>query len=800
MDTQQPYEGRRAHWIRYNHTERMPHRWIVADTESYRVAELDGEAQRLRCWDAVRWRTDLQTGDHAESAHGETAADFWQWVDDYTRAGARTVLWFHNASYDLRTLDCFAQLPALGWELDWCNLDRDVSVATWRSDHGTLVIADTWTWLAKPLADVSGMVGIGKPRLPDDDDTLQAWHARCAADVQITAEAVRQLLQFVKDEHLGNWQPSGAGMGYATWRHRFLNHKVLVHDDAPAIAAERAAMHAGRAEAWWHGKAKGGPFTEWDMHMSYCRIAAECDVPVKLFADDGACSDKVHRWAMRHWTVLCEVEVTTQLPVVPHQTGERTLWPVGTFRTTLWQPELELIERTGGSYKVLHQWRYNAAPALAEWAKWSMAMCAADDSRITPVQRTWVKHQSRALIGRLALRNASWSEWGANPYGWCGLTDLVDGDTGEHHRMMHVGGRTFVEGERKEASSSLPQITGYIMAVSRVRLWDAAAAAGLDHVLHVDTDSVICDRHGTAALEVAIGDGLAGGWRPKERWSSLDVTGPRHYRSSGRRVIPGVPRGAVETSPGIFRGDVWQSLASSLEASESDVVRVMAREWKPRRFDGRRPWGVEGVAQPIRLPEAQEETHGELADRGRLDTGRGRAAAPSNRRPRGRAAAGGRSGQGRPTASRPHSGGQDEPQARSHERRGRPPKGDQPRATQAVARTPGRRGRPDRGLGDGPQLPAGGGVQSVAVRDGNRQLAASRGRPEDAAATRRRPAAATTGAKRADQLRSVQRHAGRNSAPDRPAAGARNNGRASSPGGRAVSNVTGDNQRGRAAD
>src|SRR5258708_6340149 len=342
----------------------MPHRWIVADSEGRAVATDRGEDQRLRCVDATRWRDDLKTGDHAEDHSGESAEEFWAWVAEWCKAGARTVLWFHNVAYDARTLDMFAILPQLGFWLDWCNLDRNVSVATWRSDHGTLVVADTYTWLAKPLADVGGMVGIGKPVLPKDGDSLAAWHVRCRADVAITRAAVLDLLAFVRDQHLGNWQPSGAGMGYAAWRHRFLKYKVLVHDDAPALAAERTAMHAGRAEAWWHGPAKGAPFDEWDMHMAYCRIAAEYAVPARLYAYDGRPSAKVHAWAMQHWTVLCRVKVHTEVPCVPNHTGERTLWPVGEFETTLWQPELELVTRTGGSYEVLEQWRYVSLPVL----------------------------------------------------------------------------------------------------------------------------------------------------------------------------------------------------------------------------------------------------------------------------------------------------------------------------------------------------------------------------------------------------------------------------------------------------
>jgi hypothetical protein len=607
MDTTDPYPGRVAHWVRHNSTERIPHRWIVADSEARRRDIRGGEEQRLRCAVAVRWSDNPRAWADDEWADFTDAAEFWRWVTGHCRAGARTVTWFHNASYDLRTLDAFTVLPALGWELDWCNLDRDVSVASWRGVAGTLVIADTWTWLAKPLASVAGMVGIGKPRLPGPGASDAVWLARCRSDVEITAEAVRQLLAFVKAEGLGNWQPSGAGMGYATWRHKHLEHKVLVHNDAPALAAERQAMHTGRAEAWWHGQAPGGPFTEWDCHMAYPRIGAECDVPVKLFCHDGAVSAKVHEWARNKWVTLCRVQVRTQAPVVPHQDGQRTIWPVGEFETILWQPELDLIRETGGTYRVLEQWRYNAAPALASWARWSMAMCASPDARLTPVQRTWVKHQSRALIGRLGMRNRCWNEWGANPFGWVGLSDYLDAGTGETARMMHVGHKTFTEGERREASSSLPQITGYIMSECRARLWRAAAAAGLGHVMHLDTDSVITDAAGSRAIETAIEAGLPGGWRRKATWRQLEVTGPRHWRSTGRRVIPGVPAGAAEIEPGVFAGEVWQSLAGALGDRQPARVKVMSRQWRPRRFDGRRPWTGEGPAQPPRLGRQTEE-------------------------------------------------------------------------------------------------------------------------------------------------------------------------------------------------
>ena len=603
------YPGRACHWIRPNSQERIPHRHIVADTESDRLPLADGEQLRFHCAAAARWRDDLPSGDHLERGYWTSPRQFWEWVLDYCWSHGRTVLWFHNAGHDLGQLDAFRILPALGCELRWCNLSRDVSVVTWATPRGTLVIADTLTWVNVPLEDCAPLTGMAKTPLPRRGDPEPAWRARCEADVEITRRVVAQLLAFIAAEHLGNWQPSGAGMGHTAWRHRFMTDKVLVHDDAGALAAEREAMHAGRAEAWHHGRAAGGPFTEWDMHMSYCRIAAECLVPAKLWAHDPRPSRRVHEWALEHWRVLARVTVTTDQPVVPCQHDGRTLWPTGTFDTTLWDSELQLITDAGGTYTVHEQWRYTRKPALKAWAEWSLACCGLPGDRLDPVARLWVKHQSRAVIGRLALRTPSWEEWGENYLpGHAGIS-LVTDSSGVTRRQMHVGSKVLEETDRAEASNSVPQVTSWIMAEARARLWRATLAAGQEHVLHVDTDAVITDAEGSSGLERAITGGLPGAWRSKERWRSLEITGPRHYQAPGRRQVPGVPRRAVQTAPGTYEGEIWDSLARTLTEAPGAAGRIRLRTWHPQRIDHRRPWTGDGPhrALPVRLP-AQEET------------------------------------------------------------------------------------------------------------------------------------------------------------------------------------------------
>lgn len=604
-----PYPGRTPHWVKPNHTERIPHRHIVADCESRTAQAIDGEVQTLRCAAAVRWRRDLPTGDHRETARFTDAVAFWRWVRDYCHTHGRTVVWFHNAAVDLAWTDAFRILPALGYELAWCNLDRQVSVVTWRSQHGTLVIADTYTWIHCGLAEAAPFTSTRKPPLPRDTDSAEAWMARCEADVLITEEIVRRLLAFIAREHLGNWQPSGAGMGWTTWRHRFMDYKVLIHDDTDALEAEREAMHAGRAESWHHGPAPGGPFTLWDMSMCYTTIAAECLIPAKLWCHDPAPTARIHAWALEKWRTLARVTVTTDVPVVPAQHGGRVIWPVGTFQTTLWDTELELLTEAGGTYTVQEQWRYTRKPALKSWADWSITMCRLDEPVIDPIARLWVKHQARATIGRMGLRTASWEPFGANWMPYTGISYLTDAATGQTSRLMHVGAQVFAETGKSEAQQSCPQIISWIMAEARSRLWRAALAAGINQVVHVDTDSLITTAEGSRRMEQATALGLPGRWRVKDHWRRLELYGPRHYVSNTARQLPGVPRTAQETAPGVWEGELWDSLASTLTDGLGGVVRIRRREWRPKPVDHRRPWdGVTaGPAQPIRLgPEDQE--------------------------------------------------------------------------------------------------------------------------------------------------------------------------------------------------
>jgi hypothetical protein len=579
---------RAAHWIRLNHQCRIPKRWVSFDTESKSDRKGDTEIQSWRMGAAVRWRYGLKTGDQAESGIFDSPLDMWTWITSYCQKGMRTVAIAHNLGHDLRISEALTVLPSLGFSLEWCNLDSSVSAMTWRSDNGTLVLADSWTYLPLGLASIAPDVGLTKLPMPHDKAGHFKWEEYCLRDAVIVYRAMTELITFIGENDLGNWQPTGAGMAYATWRHRFMTHKVLVHDDTDALTAERAAMHTGRAEAWRHGRLSGDLWTELDMRNAYVTIASECSLPTKLKYRSGAITNAQYSKLSRIYRVACRVRVRTSVSCVPCNTGSKTYWPVGEFETWLWDTELQLLIDEQQEYEILDSYCYTSAPILKAWAEWILSLLAKDRDDISPVVKTWAKHCGRALIGRISLRCPQWEEYGLNPEGITGISRCTDLVTGITSRMMHVGNQTLIETERQEGRDSLPQVTGWIMAECRARLWRAMRAAGEGHLAHVDTDSVLTDRTGLTALRRAYGADFDRLWAVKGSWRKMIVYGPRNYRCGDLRKTSGVPKKADEILPNVFHGERWSGVASDLEAGRHNKVTVETATWEIKKTDPRR--------------------------------------------------------------------------------------------------------------------------------------------------------------------------------------------------------------------
>lgn len=593
------------HWLKPNHVTRLPRRFICLDTEAITEHAPGRQVQTFRCAVAVFDHQDKKGAPpaRAEWLRSSSLADTWAWVDARTHPRHRTVLVCHNLAYDLRILDAFRRLPELGWSLSMVRLGGDQAWCEWKRDGRTLLCVDSVAWFGVGIAALGELVGIAKPDLPGDDADEATWFARCEADVTILRAAWHRVMGWIESEDLGTFKPTGAGQGWAAFRHRWMDTPILHHGIDHIAESEREAAYAGRCEAWVWGQLGPGPWHEWDFHSAYAHIAEDCDVPTRLIGHSGARGAYKAISGSQGVATLIRATVTLSEPVLPVRGPHGILWPIGTITGWWWDVELDLAEREGATIEAHEGWRYEARPALRTWARWVLDTLDAPATVVDPVCRAVVKGWSRTVVGRFGSRWSTFDPIGeAMPDGWMMATARRAGEA-ESFRLLSVAGTTWAETHRHDSPDSAVHVMSWIMAATRVRLWAAMRVAGLDTVAYVDTDGLMVSSAGSERLS---GSGLPG-LRLKSAWRHVEILGPRQLVLEGRLKAAGVPSKATREGEHDWRADVWRSLPVSLAHGESDRVVITERTYNLVGTDHRRAHDPGGRTSPLAV------TPGELA-------------------------------------------------------------------------------------------------------------------------------------------------------------------------------------------
>lgn len=597
-----------AHYITPLKTDKIPPVHVVIDTET-RVHKKHGTAShKWACGASCEvWRTTHDDWVRDDAIPHKTPASLWDCVLAAQPRTGKLVVWAHNLSFDLRISEALRYLPRHGYELEAIVLEKTAAWAAFESAQGSVLICDLFSWLPAKLDKMAAEMGEPRPRFDYKGATDVELLQRCTGDVRLTGEIVRIMLDWLSDNQPGSFRPTGSGQSHALWRRRFLLPKsVLVHSDQYALERERTAMWAGRAEAWVHGEVKG-PIYEHDLNLAYCRIAAAHDVPsVLLHRAAGMPTDRF-RSLTKTRAILSEVTVETAQPLVPTGDDERIYWPVGRFKTVLWEPEVLLLMDKGASVTIDRVWVYRRAPVLRPMAQWLIWLLTDPAAELPPPLKRLVKHWARTLVGRCALRFRRWEDFGTVPQMGLSLSTLCDLENGEETQLLHVGEKVMELTELAESDSSTPQITGWVMSKARANLWHVLAKAGLENVLYMDTDGLLVNAAGHKRLMGGKHWPFEAGLIFKTTWGSATIRGPRNVTLETVRRIAGVPVLAVQIGDLSFDGEVFVGVDTSLATRQPNTVTVLPRLFEVKDTDPRRQVQPDGKTLPFEVNDDEGE-------------------------------------------------------------------------------------------------------------------------------------------------------------------------------------------------
>ncbi len=591
-------EGRTVppHWLRRNEGSRTPHRVMIIDTETRPESTPGAEHHRLRWWHLrlSRRHTENPRRPVQLDLAGTSAAELARHVDELAIAKQSLWIYTHNLGFDLQVTGLPEELGRLGWEI----IDLGITGRSpWmRLGHGRrrIVLCDSTSWLPAPLAAVGESLGVEKPVIEDwTAATDEEIAVRCLADVEILSRAILTIMDWWDECDMGRWQWTGPGCGWAAFRHKFLDAKILMDPEPLRMALERAAVYGGRREAYRIGDLGPGHYADLDFEAAYPQIASTIELPRRPIARVPYMTAEAFGQLPSDWGILSRCTVTTSTPVVPCRLDGRIYYPVGTFETVLAQPDIVGAIEAGATVDLGDTIIYQLEPFLRSWGQWITGVIDGTGQDVPAVVRTMAKHWSRTVIGRFAMHAQRTEDWGDAAWPFFYAEAGIDWDSGCEVIDLHACGRHLRVFRDSEPENVFPAVTAWVEAECRQLLRRAMESCPPGTVMQCDTDGfmlslgdgpVSAPAVAESGPQTAVLTSPAAGAAPpvperigpvsvrvKGLYERAELLGPQAVILGDSRRIAGVPRSFTRIGELTYQGWTWPGYAWQLARSQPGV-------------------------------------------------------------------------------------------------------------------------------------------------------------------------------------------------------------------------------------
>jgi hypothetical protein len=580
--------GSFAHVLKANKTRRRPRNWIVFDCEAFITPTAGGGQEHTLRLGCGRYRRDGHGRHIAQLADFDfgTVQEFWGQVFDFCERDRRLVMVGYNIGYDIRLVNAFAELHDRGYGQQRIYVGGKVMICQWSQDKHHIVALDAMNYFDGSLESWGQILGL--PKIPVDfkrcSDSRLLDH--CRRDVEILDALLLRWFDFIDCHDLGCFSPTRASQSLTAFRHRFMSKKIYIHNNPRAIDIERAAYHGGRTECFHIGSVSGGPFYKLDVNSMYPTMMHAHPVPVRLRGiasslDVADLARLVNRYA------LCGLfDVSTDQPAYVVRQGPDTLYPVGNFNTHLCTPEIEYALKYNHIKRGLKVCVYDRAVIFKRYVDYFYKIRQRYKEQGNGLFVQMVKILMNSLYGKFGQRSEQWEKVPNELGDKDGEYTLFDDEKSQWLRYVVIATERWNILGRVESYSSFTAIAAHITAAARMNLWSLILRAGRSNVFYVDTDSLIVNAAGYAALSDVLDDSALGMLKLEYATQTLTIQSPKEYSTDLERKHKGIRKDAQQLSACSYRQDQWEGLRGAIAAGMTDrvrikpVIKVLSRQYR----------------------------------------------------------------------------------------------------------------------------------------------------------------------------------------------------------------------------
>jgi hypothetical protein len=371
------------------------------------------------------------------------------------------------------------------------------------STQGRIVIVDTRNWFPDRVSTSDATTGFdaaGQDTVCDSDNGRSADSESKAVCNLLVFE---KLIQWVKDNDMGLFRYTASSQAMGAYRHRFMEHKIYVHDNLGIQRLERQGYYGGRSDVF-----KLGPFDDTvyqlDVNALFPSVMSSGYFPFFL-----------SRYEQRpvllellpsiDWSAsVAYVELKTDKPLYPLRTDLHVIYPVGSFATVLSGQELHNAFRAGHIVRCGSWAEYKLKPLFTKWVDSLWAMRQQYETSGDPIYAKFTKRIMNSLYGKFAQLTPNWENV-TNDYSMAPFTTESRWDcvSANWTTYRSVGWQVQRKAERKERTGSFYAIAGFITSAARARMDYLRYVAGGRHVLYQGVDSLMVNKTGYQNLKDA---------------------------------------------------------------------------------------------------------------------------------------------------------------------------------------------------------------------------------------------------------------------------------------------------------
>jgi len=564
---------RYPHIIQPNRKNFFPYHFIFFDTETTARALSEDKVEHIfrlgvACWWCPKNSRGNENTEWIEFTSPKTLFDF---IEKKAYSNKTLYVIAHNIDFDFKVVGGFAEMRKRGYELSLFINNAIVRIWRYKKQKKRIVFLDNLNFFSLPLKQLGEDIGLKKLEMPSFSDTKDLWFKYCRRDVEILLELWKVYLKFLKDNDLGSFAPTIASQAMNAYRHRFMTHKIYIHNNQKVIDLERESYHGARVECFFVGKAPKREYFQLDVNSMYPYLMLKEKYPVKFIDFTRKGSLFYLKKVLDKFSAIARVKVKTPIPIFAKKIENRLCFPTGTFYTTLTTNELK--------YALKHNFIKN----IYEMSVYEKASIFRDYVNFFYFKRLFYKKTGNlsysflcklfmnSLYGKFGQKNDVWEDVYISGDLENGYYEEWDADQQRLRKFRIVEGKVQEAKGEVEAYNSFPAIASEVTANGRLYLWHFIQKAGVKNVFYCDTDSLIVNINGLVRLKEYIDKSRLGYLKVENISDDLEIFAPKYYRLGQKLRMKGISKKATQIDP--FHFEDWQFLSVKGALRRDDINR-----------------------------------------------------------------------------------------------------------------------------------------------------------------------------------------------------------------------------------